>query len=367
LKLVKNMSKTLAALAVLCLAFRATAQPRQAPPQAQKEQEDAKDASAPRLTVFPGRDVAANDKDARSVPRPTALKRFLEVQSDEWEVRWDEKSGRPHLVQGRGIPLLPGAGNDLTNEGLGLAHGRAPEAIDVERLAWAFVQGQSDLLGLRAVTIRSIAESVLSLADGKYWIVEWQQLAGDVPIRDAHVFVRISNGNVVQFGADRVAPVTASTKPAVTRDAAKASLVATLGPERAARLEATGEPTLELVTTDDAGGSAYGHVLVWRLPYRIGEKGNDSEAFIDAKDGTVRRIADRHQEASAGRPGCDARSAYTLALFGDDDDGNLANGTPTGCKIWDGFAAVNAACGTRPLCAAHPKNAPASAPAPRAN
>lgn len=356
------MRKTLVAVALLAFAFRVAAEP----PQAQKDQ---KDTSAPRLSVFPGREApASDDKDVKQTPRPPALKRFFELYSDEWEVRWDDKSGRPHLVQGRGIPLLPGAGNDLTNESLGLARGRAPEAIDVERLAWAFVQAQSDLLGLRAVTIRPVAESVLSLVDGKYWIVEWQQLAGDVPIRDAHVFVRISNGNVVQFGADRVAAVAASTKPTVTRDAAKASLASTLGPERAARLEATGEPSLELVTTDDAGGSGYAHVLVWRFPYRIGEKGNDSEAFIDAKDGTVRRIADRHQEASAGRAGCDARSAYTLALFGDDDDGNLANGTPTGCKIFDGFAAVNAACGTRPPCAAHAKEAPASAaPAPRAN
>jgi hypothetical protein len=48
--------------------------------------------------------------------------------------------------------------------------------------------------------------------------------------------------------------------------------------------------------------------------------------------------------------GCGAANWYTVFLAADDNDGNLANGTPNGCRIWDAFNAHGIACGTRPAC-----------------
>jgi hypothetical protein len=48
--------------------------------------------------------------------------------------------------------------------------------------------------------------------------------------------------------------------------------------------------------------------------------------------------------------GCGANNWYTVFLAADDDDGNLANGTPNACLIWDAFNAHGIACGTRPEC-----------------
>jgi hypothetical protein len=48
--------------------------------------------------------------------------------------------------------------------------------------------------------------------------------------------------------------------------------------------------------------------------------------------------------------GCGATNWYTVYLSVDDDDGNLANGTPNGCRIWDAFSAHGIACGARPAC-----------------
>jgi hypothetical protein len=48
--------------------------------------------------------------------------------------------------------------------------------------------------------------------------------------------------------------------------------------------------------------------------------------------------------------GCGATNWYTVYLSVDDDDGNLANGTPNGCRIWDAFSAHGIACGARPSC-----------------
>ena len=48
--------------------------------------------------------------------------------------------------------------------------------------------------------------------------------------------------------------------------------------------------------------------------------------------------------------GCAANNWYTVYLPVDDDDGNLANGTPNGCRIWAAFDAHGIACGAQPAC-----------------
>jgi hypothetical protein len=53
---------------------------------------------------------------------------------------------------------------------------------------------------------------------------------------------------------------------------------------------------------------------------------------------------------SATVNGCGATNWYTVFLAVDDDDGNLANGTPNACRIWDAFSAHGIACGARPTC-----------------
>lgn len=48
--------------------------------------------------------------------------------------------------------------------------------------------------------------------------------------------------------------------------------------------------------------------------------------------------------------GCGANNWYSVLLAADDDDGNLANGTPNGCRIWQAFDAHGIACGEQPAC-----------------
>ncbi|NJL27475.1 MAG: hypothetical protein HC897_06040 [Thermoanaerobaculia bacterium] len=48
--------------------------------------------------------------------------------------------------------------------------------------------------------------------------------------------------------------------------------------------------------------------------------------------------------------GCGSTNWYTVFLPADDDDGNLANGTPNGCRIWSAFNSHGIACGTQPAC-----------------
>ncbi|MEM7356032.1 MAG: hypothetical protein AAF657_34765 [Acidobacteriota bacterium] len=48
--------------------------------------------------------------------------------------------------------------------------------------------------------------------------------------------------------------------------------------------------------------------------------------------------------------GCGASNWYSVLLAADDDDGNLANGTPNGCLIWQAFNTHGIACGSSPAC-----------------
>ena len=48
--------------------------------------------------------------------------------------------------------------------------------------------------------------------------------------------------------------------------------------------------------------------------------------------------------------GCAAESWYTVYLAVDDDDGDLSNGTPNACRIWEAFDAHGIACGGRLGC-----------------
>jgi hypothetical protein len=64
-----------------------------------------------------------------------------------------------------------------------------------------------------------------------------------------------------------------------------------------------------------------------------------------------------YQVASGGKcnpkakvNGCGSSNWYTVLLAADDDDGDLSNGTPNGCRIWDAFKAHGIACGARPAC-----------------
>ena len=53
---------------------------------------------------------------------------------------------------------------------------------------------------------------------------------------------------------------------------------------------------------------------------------------------------------SATIDGCGADNWYTVYLGVDDDNGDLSDGTPNGCRIWDAFDAHGIACGERPAC-----------------
>ena len=256
----------------------------------------------PDLDVQPSVEVLS--RGSRKALESPALQRFFAHQSDEWEVRWDKRSDRPNLIQGAGIPLLPGRGNKLQISDLKLAHEGGPRMEDVVTKLRAFMDEFPELLGVSNIDLRFDAKSSINAGEDKQlWNVEFQQFHRGVPVEGAKVFFRINNGNVVQFGTERIADVRINATPRIDRVKALAAAVQTLG-FRASDVEIKNPGTLKLIPVLTAGerpaepfegaaGLGYRHLLVWEV--EIQRPGDTAvwQAQINAKNGAPVSMIDK--------------------------------------------------------------------------
>ncbi|MEM1180041.1 MAG: LamG-like jellyroll fold domain-containing protein [Acidobacteriota bacterium] len=248
------------------------------------------DADAPELRAYPG------------------LASFLDENGEQWEIVLDRRSNRPHLLQGSGAPLIPGAGNGLSSRELGL-RGEV-QATDVERQLRALLDRHPGLLA------ESLDEFTLdaqrSFQIGDHWSLELRQHHRGVPVENARLVARLTAGNLTQLGAVRVAPVGIATEPNLSADDAFAAALAEL--ELA---PASASAKLGLIATVDADeipgvpyagepGAGWQHRLVWTwsfLPKRADGSaiGNNTLANwllrVDAHSGEILEFVDETRYA----------------------------------------------------------------------
>jgi Zn-dependent metalloprotease len=262
---------------------------------------------SPLLEVQPALEVQARGSQ-KALGNP-ALQRFFAFQSDNWEVRWDARASRPNLIQGVGIPLLPGRGNKLAISDLKLAHEGGPRVGDVEARLRAFLNDFPELLNVSNFDLRLDAGSTVNVGDQKQlWTVEFQQYFRGVPVEGAKVYFRINHGNIVQFGSDKVAEVRTSVKPKIDRAAAIAAVVQALGFQVQELGDILDPGTLKLVPALTAGerpaeaftgtpGRGYQHFLVWDVKLRRSGDPATWQAKVDAKSGQILSLVDLNDYA----------------------------------------------------------------------
>jgi hypothetical protein len=263
--------------------------------------------SSPELEVQPS--VTVHDPETRSLAALPAMQGFLARHSQEWEVRWDERSNLPNLVQGVGAPLLPGRGNRLTRADLGLAQTGEVRLADVEKALRGFMARYPEMFGVPQGDLKLNAKSsALVGADRQVWLIELQQTHKGVPVEGANAFFRINNGNIVQFGTEKVAPVRINTKPRLDNAAALAAALHATGIKLSEVREIVNAGTLKIVPTLTAGeqpaerfagapGTGYRHLLVWDLTFRRTGDAATYQALVDARSGRVLQVADLNQYA----------------------------------------------------------------------
>lgn len=268
------------------------------------------------------------------------LDRFVARATADWEVRWDLRSDRPHLIQGVGYPLLPGAGNHLTGAGAGLA-GDAPLGIDeVAAVLRRFIDEQKELLGIDSASLQLDRDTSTQLPGGQVWLVTFQQVHQGVPVVGANVFFRVNAGNVIQFGTDRVADVGVSVVPRLSREKAFAGLLDSLSLSAADVSETLEAGRLALHPTLRSGeapasryagrpGQGYAHVLAWEFRFRRSGDIATYGALVDAQDGRVLRLQDENRSVDATVHG----GIYPRTMADAEEDrpfpfASLTNGAP---------------------------------------
>jgi trimeric autotransporter adhesin len=240
----------------------------------------------------------------------SGLQRFLDRNSDEWEVRWDRRGDRPNVVQGSGVALLPGKGNSLVLADLGLGHAGVLQMADVESRVRGFMAEFPELLRVAPGDLRLDAKSSVNVGrDKEVWLLEFQQVKKGIPVEGASVYFRINHGNIVQFGAEKVGDVRIATTPRLSREQAlRAALAAAGFASRQIRVVQPGElkifPTLGLgeVPGDryqSTPGYGYRHVLAWELSFARAGDPASYQAVVEARSGKVLRVVDLNRYVAA--------------------------------------------------------------------
>ncbi|MEO6342942.1 MAG: hypothetical protein ABIO49_07335, partial [Dokdonella sp.] len=144
--------------------------------------------------------------------------KFLQRNSGDWEMRWDRRSDRPNLIQGSGVALIPGRGNSLSLSQLGFAANETIDMAVVETRLKDFIDANSDLLKTKGLQFRLDPNSSIAYGkDNSHWFVEFTQYKDGVRVEGGNLFFRIAAGNIIQFGANEVAPVAIDVQPVSTR------------------------------------------------------------------------------------------------------------------------------------------------------
>jgi Zn-dependent metalloprotease len=263
---------------------------------------------APELAVEPTLDELG---DLRTAPRPE-LAAFVRDFGSEWIVRWDRRSARPHLIQGSGVAIVPGRGNGLLPADLGLAAGQPTTLEAVAARLRGFLAAYPELLGVEGLDLRlDPARSTAFGAGNSKWFVELAQYQNGVPVEGANVFFRLSHGNLVQFGADRVSPVAIDTQPALNRETAFAAALRELQFPAPAGLETVVDAgSLHLYPTVTEGeasgerfagaaGSGYSHLLAWKFVFRVAGESTTYQVLFDAHRNQVLEVRDLNATVDA--------------------------------------------------------------------
>ena len=266
--------------------------------------------ATPELEALPSLVTIRNVNAASGlgIGRAEALSRFFAENSSEWEVRWDTRSDRPNLVQGAGIPVLPGRGNNLTPVRTGVATDGKVRMTDVERILRGFMAGYPEMF-IAQENLRLNTKSTVNVGDDKeIWLVEFEQVHNGVPVEGANAYFRINNGNIVQFGTEKVADVRVGTTPKLSREEAFAAVLEAIGSNISEVTEIVNPGKLKIVpmmmTGERAGelykgvaGAGYRHALIWEISFRRAGEPTTFQAWINARNGRVLQLEDANRYA----------------------------------------------------------------------
>lgn len=264
-----------------------------------------------------------------------------------WELWVDRRSGGLALAEGPGIAWIPGSGNGLDPAAVaGSGPGGQFTAADMEARAREFIAAWQPFFALAPDQLVLDARGTINFGErGQFWQVAFTQRIGGVGVAHSRIVLRVSHGNLVQFGVDHVLPAgsvaPSAAVPALAAAQARLALALYLGGLQSSDVFHE-EGTLLWVprgTGDEVGysgaiGAGWEAELVYR--FRFSRPGEIStwEALVDASTGQVLRLVDaNHYDALV------KASVYTLTNC--EEPVACVPGTATERTVTLPFAALN--------------------------
>ncbi len=260
--------------------------------------------------------------DVQSEVSPATLadvNAFSAAAGPGWRFFVDRRSGGMALVEGPGLPWIPGRGNGLdpkANRGSG--PGDVFTAGDLELKARALMAQYPNLFNVPDPQLVLDARGTFNFGEnGQFWNVSFNQVVGGVAVENARVLFRLSHGNLVQFGVDRAVPGLPQSKPVapqLTRGAARVSLISYIGGEQpgdtyiedgALRWVARGRG--DTVGYTGPIGSGWNAELVYRFTFHRAGQTAEWQGLVNANSGAISRFIDANAYASLAKA-----SVYTL-------------------------------------------------------
>ena len=237
---------------------------------------------------------------------------FAGDEAPEWVVDMDARTNVPLKVEGPGMPLVPGSGNDLAGAAFGpqsVGAGEEYSLEDVVSATDAFLAANQEMMRVDAESMMlDSSRSVGAGRNNRSWLVRYQSVVRSpdgepVPVRGAYVFLRISHGNLVQFGNQlAVEPEGMDFEGLISNDEAMDRALELFdNPEEAGLTAAAvdmgqADASLEIVPMNlDDGG--LGHRLVRSVQVTMPEL--SIELWLDAHTGELVYAIDRLLTADA--------------------------------------------------------------------
>ncbi|OGF67376.1 MAG: hypothetical protein A2Y62_08120 [Candidatus Fischerbacteria bacterium RBG_13_37_8] len=230
---------------------------------------------------------------------------FISRYGAGWRLMWDPRTGRPNLIEGKGIPSYSGKGNTLGKDYSELTISYLHDKII------AFILLNNDLLNIDFSSLHLNKEISHIFENGRYSVIQYDYYAGAckedgnsaklnvacIPIEGARVFFRFNNGNLIQVGSLEISDMQISTVPEITAHQAEDNVIEAFSRNemevnKIFRTELKVVPELPAGTKtyiDYSGKEGDGIIyrLVWAVTFQRGTPDKAYEAWVDARSGKI--------------------------------------------------------------------------------
>ncbi len=233
---------------------------------------------------------------------------FRQGAGGAWKAYVDRRSGKVEVVEGSGLPWIPGRGNNLKAADVaGLAGKSRPDLSVLDGIARGQAQKLARALGIDPKSL-VLNQGRSGSPSDHLWFVDYDVTRDGIVVDGARVVFRVNHGNLIQFGTENLPPLHGpSPRIRVSRDEALAALAAYLGglDEETDKLIDAGSLHLLPVAVEDSPGRGFafgkgrGLRAVWQFTFRRDDSLGTWRGRVDATTGEMVELKDVNHYAQA--------------------------------------------------------------------